>query len=135
VDGFDLHLLLGALLLVLAIPAYLAALAQLRRREEDTRAVRVWWFGYARDGVNLAGVVVCCAAFFVGGCPGPTALVLGISLVLVSYLLDWAVGKWLGWRGAIWALAPVLVACGVALLLAPPVRSLTGALIHAVAPR
>lgn len=119
----------------LAIPAYLAALARLRRREEDTSAARVWWFGYARDGVNLAGVVTCCAAFFFGGCPGPTALLLGISLVLVTYLLDWAVGKWLGWRNAIWVLAPVLAAGGIALLLAPPVRLLTGALIHAVAPR
>lgn len=134
-DGFDLHLLLGALLLALVLPAYLVALARLRRRENDPRAGRVWWFGYARDGVNLAGVVTCCAAFFFGGCPGPTALVLGISLVVVSYLLDWAAGKWLGWTNAIWVLAPVLAACGIALLLAPPVRLLTGALIHAVAPR
>ena len=134
-EGFDFHLVLGALLLGVALPAYLAALARLRRREEDPRARRVWWFGYARDGVNLVGVVTCCAAFFFGGCPGPTALVLGISLVLVSYLIDWAVGKWLGWTNAIWVLAPVLAACGITLLVAPPVRLLTGALIHAVAPR
>jgi hypothetical protein len=123
------------LLLALTVPAYLAALARLRRREEDGSAGRVWWFGYARDGVNLAGVVASCVAFFLGGCPGPTALVLGISLVLVSYVLDWVAGKWLGWPGAIWVLAPVLAACGIALLLAPPVRVMTGALIHTVAPR
>jgi hypothetical protein len=135
VGEFDLHLLLGTVLLGLVIPAYLAALGRLRRREEEGSAGRVWWFGYARDAVNLVGVVTCCAAFYLGGCPGPTAMVLGISLVLVSYIADWAVGKWLGWRGAIWVLAPVLAAGGIALLLVPGVRALTGALIHAVAPR
>ena len=100
---------IGAAGLVLAVPLYLVALTRLRRLDEpDALEHPLWWFGYARDGVNLGGALVFVAAYWIAGLTGPLALTVGLSLLLTSYCLDWALGKHLGWARSAWLLAPLL---------------------------
>jgi hypothetical protein len=78
----------GALLLALFVHAEL--LARLRRVD---RGNPPWWFGYARDGSNLSGIMMLWGAFLLRGFPGPIAFLAAGLTAVASYVLDWLVGR------------------------------------------
>jgi hypothetical protein len=119
--------------LAAAMGAYGWLLERLRRsdRAEATR----WWFGYARDGVNLGVALVDLALLRAAGFSGPSALVLAVALVLAGYLLDWTLGRWRPRpslrRGAIALVAALSLASALA---AARIDPLLRALVDAAAP-
>ena len=127
--------MLAAALLCASVAAYLAALGRLRAHEQAT-AGPAWWFGYARDGVNLAGAIGNFSAFALGGFDGPVALMLALTLLLFTNGIDWFLGKHLAWPRAMRAALPVAAGAGAALLLLRD-RALPSldALLGAVGPR
>ncbi len=115
--------------------AYGVALERLRRFERGRGGARRWWFGYARDAVNLATAVVAWCALRVGF-DGPTALVLTVALVLPLYLLDWTFGRALATprlRRA--AIALLAASAAAAELAAPRLGPIFDDLVAAVSPR
>jgi hypothetical protein len=48
-----------------------------------------WWFGYARDGVNLAAALMLWGAYIMIGFSPPLGLMAGMLTCLATYLLDW----------------------------------------------
>jgi hypothetical protein len=78
------HLLADAALVV-ALLAYGELLVRLRRAEPADP----WWFGYARDGANLAASLMLWGAYLMFGLPPSVALLAGLWTALVTYLLDW----------------------------------------------
>ena len=127
--------ILGCILIALAAVAYLVALARLRRHETREPAGS-WWFGYARDAVNLGGALALCGSLAIAGYAGPRALVLGLALLLAGYVLDWVVGKRLGWQPGTWVLAALVGAAGVgAVLMRGRVDVVVGSLLSFASPR
>jgi hypothetical protein len=125
----------GGVALVAATAAYVGALARLRALEAKRGRAPGWWFGYARDGTNLAASGTLFLAFVAAGFGGPAALVLGCGLTLGIYLADWIAGRWLGWRAApvIVLAAALSVAAGV-LARQAEVAAALDATLAAVAP-
>jgi hypothetical protein len=77
----------GALLLALA--AHGELLIRLRRAE----AAHPWWFGYARDGANLAAALMLWGAYLMIGFAAPVALLAGMLTCLGTYVIDWVVAQ------------------------------------------
>ncbi|HJZ88042.1 MAG TPA: hypothetical protein VKN99_22870 [Polyangia bacterium] len=73
-----------------------------------------WWFGYARDLVNLVAVGVTTLALWLGGFAPPLALLSGFVVTLLTYVTDYALAYGLGLRTAAGWVAG-LVGVGVAL--------------------
>jgi hypothetical protein len=127
---------LGAAMLLAVVGAYATVLGRLRGYERAARAGAPWWFGYARDGVNLAAAASLFAAFLVAGFTGPAALVLAALLALAAYLVDWATGRWLALRRARPVTIAATAALGGAMLIgADAVAERIGEVLTAVAPR
>ncbi len=68
-----------------------------------------WWFGYARDLANFAGIFGFAIGFRLLGIPGARALVLGVTMGLVGYGLDYFIARKLAARYAKVFLAIALV--------------------------
>ena len=141
----DGRIAIGAALVVGGTVLYAVLLDRLRRFEEGRAAAEAaagaaekesWWFGYARDGANVAGGGLCMLGFVIAGLSGPVALFLGVALSLAVYGFDAVVGKWLrprGKRGIV-----IAGAASLALLVSLASASLgarVGALLAEVAPR
>jgi len=77
--------LLADAALLVALLAYGELLVRLRRAEP----AGPWWFGYARDGANLAASLMLWGAYLMFGLPPAVALLAGLWTALVTYLLDW----------------------------------------------
>jgi hypothetical protein len=60
-------------------------LVRLRRAEP----AGPWWFGYARDGANLAASLMLWGAYLMVGFAAPVALLAGLLTTLSTYVLDW----------------------------------------------
>jgi hypothetical protein len=122
----------GALALCCAAIIYSALLAGVRKADRafpSTNPVESsWWFGYARDLSNLAGLGMYVGAFFVLGFPGPLAVLAGALLGIVSYGLDYFFGRVLSVQYTVVALACTLVPASVtiALLRGPIISALHG---------
>src|SRR5438874_8538391 len=78
----------GALLLALFVHAEL--LGRLRRVD---RANPPWWFGYARDGSNLSGILMLWGAFLLRGFPGPISFLAAGLTAVTTYVFDWLIGR------------------------------------------
>jgi hypothetical protein len=78
----------GALLLALLVHAEL--LGRLRRVD---RGNPPWWFGYARDGSNLSGILMLWGAFLLRGFPGPIAFLAAGLTAVATYVFDWLIGR------------------------------------------
>jgi hypothetical protein len=78
--------MLGAAALALVGLGYASLLVALRRAD---RPEPIWWYGYARDGVNLVGFVAFSCGFALAGLSGPHAMLAGASLTLAGYGLDY----------------------------------------------
>jgi hypothetical protein len=81
--------LYGDAALALALAAHGELLVRLRVAEP----ARPWWFGYARDGANLAAALMLWGAYLMVGFPGPVALMAGMLTCLGTYLLDWLIAR------------------------------------------
>ena len=123
------------LISVVAAVAYPLALRRLRRLEEAAETTP-WWFGYARDGVNLVASLLFVTGLALAGYDGPGALVLGLALLFVDNGLDWLLGKRLRWQDAHLALVPLVAGTALALaLLRPRLAPALTALLAFAAPR
>jgi hypothetical protein len=91
-----------------------------------------WWFGYARDLSNLAGLAMFVSAFFVLGFPGSLAVLAGALLGIVSYGLDYFFGRVLSVEHTVFALGCTLVPASVtiALLRGPIILALHGLVLR-----
>lgn len=83
----------GTVALVGASAIHGLALSRLRRFEAGQRAKTPWWFGYARDGVNLGAFAAYLGAYVLAGFHGPAALVAAVALLLAGYIADWTFGR------------------------------------------
>jgi hypothetical protein len=120
----------GALLLALFVHAEL--LARLRRVD---RGNPPWWFGYARDGSNLSGILMLWGAFLLRGFPGPTAFLAAGLTAVATYVFDWLVGRALKLRHARLLLAvPLITWAALVVLLPTQLCSLFTRLIDSVQP-
>ena len=106
----------GALALALALAVYVELLERIRRVDV---APLPWWFGYARDGANLAAGFLLHGAYRVLGLPTPAALCAAMLTALVVYILDWIAGRALEVRRARLVLAAPLGAWVALMALAP----------------
>jgi hypothetical protein len=79
----------GDVALALALAAHAELLVRLRTAEP----AHPWWFGYARDGANLAAALMLWGAYIMVGFTGPNALLAGMLTCLGTYLLDWLVAR------------------------------------------
>jgi len=119
--------------LTLALAVHLELLARLRLVDESAPP---WWFGYARDGANLAAALMLWGAYSMSGFSPAVALCAAMLTTLVTYLLDWTLARALRIRRARLALALPLAAWVGMMALAPQaLGGLLGELITAVQPR
>lgn len=75
--------------LAMGLAAHLELLARLRSAEPT----KPWWFGYARDGANLAVTFMLWGAYLLIGFQPATALLAGLLTTLATYLLDWTIAR------------------------------------------
>jgi hypothetical protein len=104
----------GVLAAALAVHAEL--LARLRRVDAPTPP---WWFGYARDGTNLAAVLIAWGAFLGFGYPPAVAFLAAALTTLSTYILDWLLARGLALRHARLALGAALATWLVVVALRP----------------
>jgi hypothetical protein len=126
--------LLGGTALAVAAVVYALLLAALRRVDRayplSHPSATTWWFGYARDAANLLGFLM-----FSGGCallglPGHLALLLGATLALSGYGLDFFFARVLSVRRAEVATAATMVALSLlCAALRDPLGRALGALV------
>src|SRR5678815_3157768 len=102
--------------LAIALAVHLELLARLRLVDEQAPP---WWFGYARDGANLATSLMSWGAYIMVGFSPAVALCAAMLTTLVTYLLDWTLARALGIRRVRLALALPLAAWVAAIALAP----------------
>jgi hypothetical protein len=79
--------------LVAALVIYSQLLNRLRRVDGPEPP---WWFGYARDGANLAAAFMFWGSYCLHGFATATALLAALLTTLVIYILDWTLGRALG---------------------------------------
>jgi len=107
---------LGGAALALAALVYDVFLAALRREDRAFPSTdpteSTWWFGYARDLVNLLGLLMFAAGFRILGLTWPMALLAGGLWTLGAYGLDYFFGRALSVRRAELALAATLIVLG-----------------------
>jgi hypothetical protein len=104
---------------VAAIAVALLAHAELLQRLRAAEPARPWWFGYARDGVNLAAALMSWGGYLMLGFPSAEGLLAGLLTTVAVYLLDWAVARGLRIPHPRVVLALPLLAWVAALALAP----------------
>lgn len=131
-------ILVGGGALAAASAAYVTALAAVRRADRaypsSLPVASPWWFGYARDGVNLFGFLAFSGGFALLGLPGSLALLAGASLALGVYGLDYLFNRRVGAnRGALLtgatAVALVLLAVAARDALRRALHAVMGALL------
>jgi hypothetical protein len=107
----------GDAALAVALAAHVELLARLRAAEP----LGPWWFGYARDGANLAAALMLWGAYLLQGFGGPLALLAATMTCLGTYLCDWLLARTL--RVAhprLWLSVPLVA--WVTLLVVAPAR-------------
>lgn len=104
----------GLVLLVAVALVYDILLSTVRRYDRAYPSTNptesTWWFGYARDLANFAGMFGFAVAFRALGFAGPRALLCGVILGLVAYGLDFAIARKIGVRYTKITLGAVLLA-------------------------
>jgi hypothetical protein len=116
-----------------ALAVHLELLARLRLVDTTHPP---WWFGYARDGANLATSLMLWGAYLMVGYPPAVALCAAMLTTLATYLLDWTLARALKLRRVRLALALPLAAWVVVIALFPAeVGALLGGLVATVQPK
>jgi hypothetical protein len=119
--------------LAFALAVHLELLARLRLVDEKAPP---WWFGYARDGANLAASLMLWGAYSMLGFVPAVALCAAMLTTLVTYLLDWTLARALRIRRVRLALALPLAGWVAVMALAPQaVGAILSELITTVQPR
>jgi hypothetical protein len=124
--------MLGTAALALVALVYAQMLVALRRIEgvpqpaAESTPPSVWWFGYARDGVNMFGFLSFSGGFGIAGMDGPTACLAGASFTLVGYGLDYFLARRLPPESAptVFRILLVAMAAGLSALQQPIGRGL-----------
>ena len=113
----------GVVALAVVSAVYSRGLAALREREEAGAAR---WFGYAQDGVNLAGFLAYSGAFGIAGLAGHVALLAGAALALLAYGLEFLLARGLAIPhvGVAHLLITVLAAAAIGFAIRPIGRGL-----------
>jgi hypothetical protein len=104
---------------VIALAVALAIFAELLARLRRAEPTRPWWFGYARDGVNLSAALMLWGAYLLSGLAPATALLAGMLTTLATYLLDWTIARGFKLARARLVLALPLIAWVAWVALAP----------------
>ena len=121
----------AALLLAVAGAVRLEELGDRLRREEH----RAWWAGHGRDVINLAALVIVAGALWLGGFPGPAALLASGLLTLALTGVSVAEGRVPArYHPRLLALAAALVLAAPLLLWPARVVALSAALAGALFP-
>ena len=107
----------GAVALVASLFAYGWALGQIRTARK--RSGDAWWFGYARDGSNLAAVTAVGVSFWGIHFQPSLAMAAAFLLVLFVYVLDYWLGRGLRRAVAGWLAAAAGVGIAGLILMAP----------------
>ncbi len=119
--------------LALALAIHLELLARLRLVDATHPP---WWYGYARDGANLAASLMLWGAYLMIGYAAPVALCAAMLTTLATYLLDWLLARGLKLRRGRLALAIPLLGWVVLIALRPSlVSSVLSNLIATVQPK
>jgi hypothetical protein len=79
----------GDVALLLALLLHGELLLRLRAAEP----ARPRWFGYARDGANLAAALMLWGAYLMLGFGAPVALLAGMLTCLATYVADWSIAR------------------------------------------
>lgn len=95
---------LGALALAASVLLYDLLLGGVRRLDRAYPSTNLtestWWFGYARDLANLAGLCAFTLSFGVMGFARHLALLAGFSMMLCTYGLDYTIARGMSARRA-----------------------------------
>ena len=119
--------------LALALAAHAELLQRLRLVDEQAPP---WWFGYARDGANLAANLMLWGGYELLGFSPAVALAAAMLTTLALYIVDWTLARALRLRRVRLILAPVIGGWRVVLALAAArVGGALGGLIAVVQPR
>jgi hypothetical protein len=110
------HAAIPTVALVIALAVHVELLARLRRVDPESPP---WWFGYARDGANLAAALMLWGAYRLAEFPLAVALLAAMLTTLATYLLDWTMARALRLRWARVALAVPLAVWVVAMTVVP----------------
>jgi hypothetical protein len=113
--------------LAIALAVHLELLARLRLVDP---AHPPWWYGYARDGANLAASLMLWGAYLLLSFPPAVALCAAMLTTLGTYLLDWLLARGLKLRYGRLALAIPLIAWVVLVALRPSLVG--GVLTHLI---
>jgi hypothetical protein len=111
----------GAAVLLVGSLVYAVLLEALRRRDRGYPSTRpgdsTWWFGYARDLVNVAGWLMFSGGFALFGFAAPASLFCGAVFTLYAYGLDYFLGRALAVNRAHLVLGLVLLASIAAIVI------------------
>jgi hypothetical protein len=119
--------------LAVALAVHLELLARLRLVDA---AHPPWWYGYARDGANLAASLMLWGGYLMIGYSPAVALCVAMLTTLGTYLLDWLLARGLKLRRGRLALAVPLLAWVVLVALRPSlVGEVLSRLITTVQPK
>jgi len=117
----------GAAVLVVGSLVYALLLEGLRRRDRGYPSTHpgdsTWWFGYARDLVNVAGWFVFSGGFALLGFSAPASLFCGAVFTLYAYGLDFFLGRVLAVKPAppiLWLV--LLASIGAIMALRQPIE-------------
>ena len=119
--------------LAFALAVHLELLARLRLVDSHSPP---WWFGYARDGANLAAALMSWGAYMMFGFAPAVSLCGAMLTTLVTYLLDWTLARALRITRVRLALAlPLALWVGVVAFAPEVIGSALTQLVTAVQPR
>jgi hypothetical protein len=114
--------MIGVVALAAVSAAYALGLSRLRRRGGGAAQPAAWWRGYARDAVNLLGLLGFSTGFAIAGLAGPLALLAGATLTLVAYGLDHLLGRDASGGAGLPAVAVITLGAAIAGGLARPIE-------------
>ena len=91
-----------------ALAASFVVHGDLLSRLRAVEPAKPWWFGYARDGVNLSAALMTWGGYLLLGFRAPEALLAAMLTTLVTYVLDWVIARALRRRRArLWLALPL----------------------------
>src|SRR5262249_13786218 len=126
---------LGSAVLTASALLYDVLLALVRRADRaypSTDPVEsTWWFGYARDVTNAFGVLAYGVAFTLLGFTPARALLAGALLALVTYVLDYVIGRAFSVKRTGFVLAGILIAMTIVIIVwRRPLAGALDSLVH-----
>jgi hypothetical protein len=124
--------LVAGAVLALAVAVHAELLARLRRADSATPP---WWLGYARDGGNLAAMLMAWGAYLVFRFSPAVAFLAAALTTLSTYILEWTTARLLrGGRVRLVLALPLGAWVALVMLRPAPIGHALERLIAAVQP-